>query len=534
MVLQGTAGGQQDAERRWADAARMAILAPLALLVVAALVRSMGWRMEHDVPLAHYSAFMHAEYGAKPYENLFEISFPGTILMHLGITRIFGYGDRGLMVANALWFLGLSGATYALMSRFGRSVAFGAVTLFGVAYFGFGQDMMMQRDCVLILFVTCALFVYARDSAPTAGRRAIIGLLVGAAAAIKPHSGIALVPIAVDDVWTIAQGIAPGDIRGFAKRVTAAALGYGAGFAIPVALVGAWLFASGGFPAWLEMSRSYLPLYLHMRGDHKTVRGMARALSLVLGFLGFGGQSAWFLAAGTGAAILLGRGEARSPSARLGRLLIVETAAFAVYPVFSGQFWPYHYVPFIYFLALLASLCLTRDPAPYGSLGGLLPRVALAITLLSGPVVPCVAHLRNPPVLRKGQVDAMATFLEAHLEPGDTVQPLDWTGGVVHAMLISRARLATRFMYDYHFYHHVSNPFIQVLRQRFLAEIGAARPRFVVDYFGESKPWPSGEDTTRDFPELRAFLADNYVVDVSSDNYRIYERRSDRAVTRAP
>jgi len=88
--------------------------------------------------------------------------------------------------------------------------------------------------------------------------------------------------------------------------------------------------------------------------------------------------------------------------------------------------------------------------------------------------------------------------------------------------LISRARLATRFMYDYHFYHHVSQPFIQTLRHRFLDELARARPRFVVEYFGENKPWPKGEDTTREFPELRKYLADGYAIQVSGNHYRIY------------
>lgn len=53
------------------------IVVPALLLLVVYCVRSVGWRTEHDVPLAHYSAFMHAQYGTKPYAELFEISFPG-------------------------------------------------------------------------------------------------------------------------------------------------------------------------------------------------------------------------------------------------------------------------------------------------------------------------------------------------------------------------------------------------------------------------------------------------------------------------
>ena len=496
---------------------RILLLAPFAVLLAILAARSLTWRIEHDLPLAHYSAFMHAEYGTKPYEQLFEISFPGTILVHLGITSVFGYGDRGLMVANAVWFAALAGVTWALMRRFGRVVAAGAVTFFGLAYFASGQGMMMQRDCILILFIAAALVVHAREFGrelgPTAGR-AIVGLLIGAAAAIKPHAAVALLPILVDDLSPMRLG-----------RAGRALFAYGAGFAVPWACVFAWLLAAGGFSGWLEMSRSYLPLYLHMTGDHKTIQGTARILDLACGFLAFGEHTAWFLGAGAGAAIALTRIDRHSPDWRVGRLLLGEALAFAVYPVFAGQFWSYHYMPFVYFLTLLASLCLVRLASPHSTTEALLPKVALLVSLLAnGAIVTAAARLGRQEAVGYGEVDEMAAFLEGHLRPGDTVQPLDWTGGAVHAMLIARARLATRFMYDYHFYHHVSNPFVKLLRRRFIGELEAAEPRFFIEYFGADKPWPEGDDTTRDFPELRRFIASNYAIALAATNYRIYER----------
>jgi hypothetical protein len=517
------AGAAASRWQRWGDVANPLLVGPFALLLVVFVVRSLGWRTEHDVPLAHYSAFMHAEYGARPYQQLFEISFPGTILVHLAITRVFGYGDSGVMLANVLWFVALSGVTAAMMVAFGRMVAVGAVVLFGVAYFAAGQGMMMQRDAILILFVATALLLHVRNKGPDVARRLIVGLLIGAAAAMKPHATVALIPIIVDEIYPLWRARAKERVR-----TTAVALaGYGIGFVVPCALVFAWLIAAGGFGGWLEMSQKYLPLYLHMTGKHETIAGAARLLNIIKGFVSFGGQTAWFLGAGIGTFLLLTRVESSAPAARLARLLLGEAAVFAVYPAFAGQFWPYHYMPFVYFLALLASLCLVTLPAPRTLAEALLPKAALAISLLgNAQLVDAAGRLGRERAVKSGEVDEIASFLNANLRPGDTVQPLDWTGGVVHAMLIARARLATRFMYDYHFYHHVSQPFIQVLRQRMMSEIAQTQPRFVVEYFGELKPWPEGKDTTREFPELRAFLAANYRVDVAATDYRIYEHRA--------
>ena len=121
-------------------------------------------------------------------------------------------------------------------------------------------------------------------------------------------------------------------------------------------------------------------------------------------------------------------------------------------------------------------------------------------------------------------MDEIAAWLTERLEPGDTVQPLDWTGGSVHAMLLAKARLATRFLHDYEFYHHVSTPYVQELRTSFLSQFEDAAPRFVIEVFDASKPWVSGLDTSRSFPELEAVLRTDYSVAFAGDGYRIYER----------
>jgi hypothetical protein len=128
---------------------------------------------------------------------------------------------------------------------------------------------------------------------------------------------------------------------------------------------------------------------------------------------------------------------------------------------------------------------------------------------------------------KEGRVDEIAGFLEANLRPGDTVQPLDWVGGSVHAMLIARVKIATPFIYDEYFYHDVNAPYIQQLRQRFMADLQRALPRFVVEVYDDG-PYaePTGPNTSRDFPELRAFLAENYSIVKEGQGYRIYELRA--------
>ena len=90
-------------------------------------------------------------------------------------------------------------------------------------------------------------------------------------------------------------------------------------------------------------------------------------------------------------------------------------------------------------------------------------------------------------------------------------------------MLETRTPIATPYVFDFCFYHHVSNPYIQSLRVDFVHQLQSASPRYIVEVTAIDKPWVSGEDTTREFPELRAFLMDNYSVTMDRNDYIIYE-----------
>jgi hypothetical protein len=131
----------------------------------------------------------------------------------------------------------------------------------------------------------------------------------------------------------------------------------------------------------------------------------------------------------------------------------------------------------------------------------------------------------KPIATASSRADQIKLYLAKHLEEGDTVQPLDWTGGTLLAMLETRAHIATPYVFDFYFYHHVSEPYIQNLRAKFMNDLQASLPRFIVEVTAIDKPWISGEDTSREFPELRAFLMENYSVTIQKDDYVIYERK---------
>ena len=121
-------------------------------------------------------------------------------------------------------------------------------------------------------------------------------------------------------------------------------------------------------------------------------------------------------------------------------------------------------------------------------------------------------------------IGKIAAFLQAaKLGPEDRLQPLDWTEGALHGMLLAEAVIATPYLYNYHFYHYISDPYIQLMRQRFMANLIQAPPRFIIETDDELRP--SGLDTTDSFPELEAFVQQHYAVAKTGKLYRIYEYR---------
>jgi hypothetical protein len=113
--------------------------------------------------------------------------------------------------------------------------------------------------------------------------------------------------------------------------------------------------------------------------------------------------------------------------------------------------------------------------------------------------------------------------LRSRLAPGDRVQMLDTAEGGTHALLRLGLPPATRFIYDFHFFHDVEHPTVQALRAELMGMLAARPPRFVVVF---DRGWPAGTlDRLARFPALSRFLEDGYGVVQRRPAYVILEAR---------
>lgn len=511
------------------------LLFGLSVLLLLKIYTSLQWRMEHDTPLLHYAAFLMDKHGRVPYRDIFETSMPGTFAFHYVIVKLFGYGDDAFRYVDLTLLGTLLIVTYTFMSRFGRQAAILAAILFGLVYLAQGQATSLQRDYIGIIPVAFALLcIPAEMGTPVRlNRFAFVGLLFGLSVLIKPHLGIAL-PIVLATLLTFRWHTQNRSMHDFIKCAAVSTVALLA----PLAIAMVWLAADSALASFVDIMINYLPLHNALTGDKQTSFGLGRVLYLIMGALTFGGFGLMVLfsmLAYYHVAVQAGKDEAIHISlACLG----LCTFAYAVYPVIAGKFWPYHYIPLLYFCSLSAGLCLyvgnQQKSAILFRTQKAIMLSALAITIaVQLPLYNFIYYMdydlhegRQAHSPKNGRVDEIAGWLKRNLHPSDTVQPLDWSGGSIHAMLLAKADLATHFMYDYHFYHNVSLPYIQGLRRTFISQLHETNPRFIIDV-DTNKPWVSGQDTTREFPELQQFIYQCYTVAFQANGYRIYQRYPD-------
>jgi len=493
------------------------LLVLLAALLLVQAGYSTQWPIAHDEAPLFYEAFLMRADGLIPYRDLFDFQMPGSFVAYSILGFLGGFGSLRIRILDLIILAALLVITFFATRRFGKTPAFAAAILFGLKYLQGGPSMSLQREYLLLIFVALAVWISMRDIL-TLKHRITLGILFGLAAVIKPHAAIGLVPILLFDISDLVKRLK----LTLPNAAKISILPAAAGFLIPVSATIAWLGFTGALSPFLIIATNYWPLYSQINGQLVVTAGAARMSLLLSQTLGLGGNALWLIPA------LIGMYFNQNKKTYL---LASLALCYAVYPTFSGQFFPYHYIPFLYFIILLSSQTFNLEPATFkpstfNSWFFILHLLSFILILsLLLPSQTFIRQLENRPIVTStDRAMEIANFLEKKLKDGDTVQPLDWTGGTLLAMLETRAHIATPYVFDFYFYHHVSHPYIQSLRADFMTDLRIANPRFIIEVTAMDKPWVAGPDTSREFPELRAFLDENYSVTIHKDDYIIYER----------
>ncbi|HYE92788.1 MAG TPA: glycosyltransferase family 39 protein, partial [Terriglobales bacterium] len=430
-----------------------------------------------------------------------DMNFPGTYLVHLAVVALLGTGDAAWRAVD----LGMTAVTAvlvaALAAPWGKAAAFGGASFFAAYHLAAGAWNAGQRDFLLCPCLLAAALGVARW-AEGGGLRPVFGggVALGAGLTIKPHAIVLLAAL-------LAFIAVRGRVTLVPPLPAMAALAVGAALA-PIAVV-AWLAALGALGAWREIVFGYLvPLYSRVARPSDWLYFRWDAWIAILAALGV------TLARLTAT----GGWTARHAVAALG------LAYGAAHFLLQRKGWEYHAYPLAAFAAVLlfAQLAPARRRHPLRATP--LATALVAVVWLLG-VKGVEAGDSGWIALKERRVTALAADLAARTKAGDEVQVLDTTDGGVHALLRQRLRAPSRFLYDFHFYHHADAPMIQRLRAELVRDLGARAPALIVLW---ESGWPAGGYERIDgFPALRTLLTARYALVRAGDAYRIYAKRHD-------
>lgn len=492
------------------------VLILLAALLIAQAAFSLQWPIAHDEAPLFYEAFL-MQNGQVPYKDFFDFQMPGSFFAYYVLGILSNFGPLRIRILDLILLAAISTITYfAMRKRFGTSAALAAPILFALKYLQGGPNLSLQREYIILIFIALSIWIGVTDSL-NFRKRLMLGLLYGLAATLKPHAALGLLPFLLFDIADLRQR-REFSLSSLAKQII---LPTTIGFAIPVSLIALYLTITHSLFPLIDITLNYVPLYTQINGEMAITPSAERTAYLLNQLWHLGGGALWLIPAAFG--IYLNR--------NLQTYLLASLALiYALYPALTGQFFPYHYIPFIYTIILVASLSLSSNyqlpiTNPPSFIFPLSSFILLATILLTTrPSQTFLRQIQGKDIaIAADRAAQISAFLEKNLEPGDQVQPLDWTGGTLLAMLETRAPIATSYVFDFYFYHHISNPYIQSLRADFMTQLRESKPHFIIEITAIDKPWVSGEDTSRDFPELRAFLNEYYSVTMGKEDYVIYE-----------
>lgn len=480
------------------------------------MIESLSWRMMHDSPILLYIAFLVDKFDYIPYKDIFDMNLPGTYFLYYLIGKLSNYSDFGFRIADLIFLLGIIGSTWFWLSRINRLVALYAPVVFGLTYLSLGPPHSLQREYMLILLLSLTLSLTISSKAKHNIAFLVNGFLCGFSLLVKPHSVIFYISVFVYQVLVTCHD----ETRSKILRKSGF---YIAGFTAPLIIAFVYLFKNNAIASFID-GLNYLSLYGKLTGERQTIDGLEQIKYILVKFITLGGFAEnlkWLLPSFLGIFAVWRYGEFDPERKKIVYLIMSLTACATIYPTFSGQFWLYHYLLFLYFAIILSSF-LVLPQLKLKKLPQTASFVLFAVVLSTQ--IYYISYYFNsykaPP--ENGFIDWLASGIQQNIGEGESIQPLDWTAGAIHAMLIAKRPIATPFIYDFHFYHHVSNPYIQKLRKRFIREMEDKKPTYVIKVKFDRV---FGEDTTREFPDLDTMINNQYEPAVTAGKVGVIYRR---------
>jgi hypothetical protein len=476
------------------------------------------WPLMREAHFLHYIAYLINEHNFVPYRDVLETSWFGTFLFHMAIGKLLGYSAIAFRTADILFLATLLFVTWKILHRLDIWLAWIGSLSFGLTYLHCGPANSLQRDYVLLLPIATALLVALQTDWRYQLRAFIIGICFGAAFSVKPHSLIGLPAIAA--LLYSQSG---------AKRSPSIMLLYCicGGACIP-GLGLLWLWHVGGLASFIDTTLHYLPLYQELNGAHAMSTPPERWQNTMHWWKYF--LWSWPYSIAVGFAYGWYNTDRRSQQRALIFTIVLLSICYNIYPLISGKFWDYHWIPYSYFAVLGTSVLLlpAQNNSGWKSLLSLCLLLFFMHTMISqyAPSKALQYQIDKYPDITIDQQfeNNVADFIRQHLQQGEKIQVIDQGGPSTLYLIKAEAVLATPYLGSFMFLHHINKPYIQQAQQYFLQTISEKPPALFLVMTDFTKP--SGINTISEVPGLNDFLHKNYNVIWSHALFTIWERRN--------
>jgi len=208
-------------------------------------------------------------------------------------------------------------------------------------------------------------------------------------------------------------------------------------------------------------------------------------------------------------------------------LILILLFLYTITVLISGKCFIYHWLPFLFFSSILTSLIFTDGEMGKGRSLVMSIIIILTIFIWANDInlfKPFFNRFTGKVLDRHYQIaEKLFDYIKNNSDKKDLIQPLDHTDGALHALLKAERKIATPYLYDYYFYHHVSNEYVKKMKHNFITTLNKTKPRFIIKV--NYAYIPQGIDTSRRFEELEIYLNSFYFIDIKNEDYRVYKRK---------
>jgi 4-amino-4-deoxy-L-arabinose transferase-like glycosyltransferase len=480
--------------------------------------------------------------GARLYADVVTDKPPGATLFYATVFALFGRSMKAVHLAAAFWNFATSVSVY-LTARlaYGKRVGLWAALLF--VYFStnyFTQDMMAANtELLMILPYSAGLYFFLRasrvDDFTTEGARGRIALLIaagfmtGLATLFKQVGVLNLLFFGLHDLFEVYKTWKSHQsnwVKRSAGRLVARLSLIALGFALVIAAFVLWLVMTGALADFWRNAIEINMFYIDSEQPGLWIKFLAgRGLSYVLFNLTLWSLATWTIVHSfkeRGLASGQGRGENDS---RFNLTVTLWGAISLVSVLMSGRFFGHYFITVLPALSLLAAPALERLGEGLRAGKAKLAAAALALFFLVGLVR---SHHRTAVLAyesatgartgwsegwgmtkRQHEADQVTKALRDRLEFGEPIyiwgyaHDVYWRTGCRPA-----SRYLTPIYIDGRFPDAETDPaapdapFWKETRANFIEDLRLARPRFILDIYGDMDDLP--------YPEIVKFIKENY------------------------